>query len=456
MKSFTTKHLAIAFLLLFAFVTSCHKEDLPSQPVLTNSKATNSYSGEFAYDYFNLMCKIAKSTAGFYPPQVARAYGYVGVAAYEAVVNGISGAQSLGGQLNGLSSLPKPAFNQEYNWAISSNAAIAEMMRMMFDKNLSAANLSSIDSMEAVTLTALSQGVSDDVKTASVQFGKNITASIYQYSTTDRGHQSYLDPFQLPYTLQPDSFCWVPTGAVKTPISPKWGSVRPFLQADVDKTNPDSYIPFTSVTGSDFYNQALQVYNQVKTNTGEQIAIAKFWADDPFNTCTPTGHTFNILTQLLQESNASLEKISVAYAKLSIAENDAFIACWKCKYEKPLLRPVTYIRKYIDSNFQTVIGTPAFPTYVSGHSCEIGAGSKVFINLFTNGSGDYSFTDDSQLQFGFAPRTFTNFNAMAEECALSRFYGGIHYPMDNDKGLICGRAVGDNVNNLIQWPTNTK
>ncbi len=456
MQSYTTKHLVIIALFISAFIVSCHKEDVPSKPVLTNSKATNSYSGEFVYDYFNLMCKIAKSTKGFYPPQVARAYGYVGVAAYEAVVNGIAGAQSLSGQLNGLSYLPKPSLNQEYNWAISSNAAIAEMMRMMFDKNLSPANLSSIDSMETVTLTGLSQGVSDDVKTASIQFGKNITASLYQYSIDDGGHQSYLDPFQLPYSLPPDSFCWVPTGPLKTPISPKWGQNRAFLQADVDKSSPEAYIPFSSVTGSNFYNQALQVYNQVKTNTPEEIATAKFWADDPFNTCTPTGHTFNILTQLLQESGASLGKISVAYAKLSIAENDAFIICWKCKYQNPLLRPITYIKKYINSNFQTVIGTPAFPTYVSGHSCEIGAGSKIFINLFTNGSGDYSFTDDSQLQFGFAPRTYTNFNAMAEECALSRFYAGIHYPMDNDKGLVCGRAVGDNINNLIRWPANIK
>ncbi|MDQ2753555.1 MAG: vanadium-dependent haloperoxidase [Bacteroidota bacterium] len=456
MRSMTTKYLVLVIFFISAFIISCHKEDAPPNQNVSYGKATNTYSGDFVYDYFDLMCKISKSTNGFFPPQVARAYGYVGIAAYEAVVNGISGAQSLGGQLNNFPYLQKPLINQEYNWAISSNAAIAEMIRMMFDKNLYATNRSSIDSMESVTLASLSSGVNDNVKTMSIQFGKNITSAVYQYSINDGGHQSYLDPFQLPYTLPPDSSCWVPTGALKTPISPKWGDNRPFLQNDIDKTSPEAYLPFTSVTGSDFYNQAMQVYNQVKNNTQEDIATAKYWADDPFNTCTPTGHTFNILTQLLQESNASLEKISVAYAKLSIAENDAFIVCWKCKYQKPLLRPGTYIKKYIDPNFQTVIGTPAFPSYVSGHSCEIGAGSKVFINLFTNGNGDYSFTDASQLQFGFAPRNYTNFNALADECAASRFYAGIHYPMDNDKGLICGRAVGDNVNNLIHWPVNIK
>ena len=47
---------------------------------------------------------------------------------------------------------------------------------------------------------------------------------IYEYSKTDGGHESYLDPFQLPYTIPVDSGCWVATGAVLTPISPYWGN----------------------------------------------------------------------------------------------------------------------------------------------------------------------------------------------------------------------------------------
>ncbi len=461
MKAFCNKCLIVTALLVTVFIFSCHKEDAPapltSPPVVAgSSKLTNTYSGDFVYSYFDLMCKISKSTPGFFPPQVSRAYGYVGVAAYEAVVNGIANAHSLSGQINGLASLPTPVSSEEYNWAISSNAAIAAMMKKMFDKNLSAANLSTIDSMETATLSKLSSGVVEDVINRSVEYGKSITSALYTYSTSDGGNESYLDPFQLPFSLPPDSFCWVPTSAVKNPVSPHWGSNRPFLQADVDNTAPAPYLSFSTNPNSEFYNQAVQVYNQVKNNTTDEIAIAKYWADDPFNTCTPTGHTFNILTQLLQESTATLEKTSVAYAKLAVAENDAFIACWKGKYQYALIRPVSYIKKYIDSDFATIIGTPAFPSYTSGHSCEIGAGTKVFTKLFTDGSGNYNFTDESQLQYGFMPRNYTNFNAMAEECAKSRFYAGIHYPMDNDNGLICGRAVGDNVNNLIHWPTDIK
>ncbi|MDB5122582.1 MAG: PA-phosphatase [Mucilaginibacter sp.] len=450
---------AASVILLFVLIASCRKEYTNTNHVTVSgsSRTTRSYSSDQIRNYFTLMCTITKSTKGFFPTQAARAYGYVGVAAYEAVVNGIPGALSLSGQLNGISGVPKPAANLEYNWAISSNAAIADMMRDMFDVNITAANRTKIDSTEAANLAVLSAGVNADVVSRSVQYGKAVTAAIYQSSTSDGAHQSYLDPFQLPYKLPAVDYCWEPTSpTAPNPVSPKWGSNRPFIAANISNTNPVVPTTYSTAAGSDFYKLALDVYHQVKNNTPEQVEITKYWADDPFNTCTPAGHTFNIMNQLLKENNATLEKASVAFAKLSIAENDAFISCWKGKYQYVLIRPVTYIQKNIDANFKTVIGTPPFPAYTSGHSYESGAGSVIFADLFTDGSGKYDFTDYSQVQYGFTARHYANFNDMAMECANSRFYGGIHYTPDNIEGLRLGRIIGDNVNKMLVWPTNIK
>jgi hypothetical protein len=339
---------AASVILLFVLIASCRKEYTNSNHITVSgsSRTTRSYSSDQIRNYFTLMCTITKSTKGFFPTQAARAYGYVGVAAYEAVVNGIPGALSLSGQLNGISGVPKPAANLEYNWAISSNAAIADMMRDMFDVNLTAANRTKIDSTEAANLAVLSAGVNADVVSRSVQYGKAVTAAIYQSSTSDGAHQSYLDPFQLPYKLPAVDYCWEPTSpTAPNPVSPKWGSNRPFIAANISNTNPVVPTTYSTAAGSDFYKLALDVYHQVKNNTPGQVEITKYWADDPFNTCTPAGHTFNIMNQLLKENNATLEKASVAFAKLSIAENDAFISCWKGKYQYVLIRPVTYIQK---------------------------------------------------------------------------------------------------------------
>ncbi len=446
--------IVVAMALLLA---ACSDDDSSTNPPNSDlSKATSGYSGEFVRDYFDLLCRVVKATPGFFPPQAARAYGYVGVAAYEAVVNGIDDGTSLGGQLDGWSaaSLPTPDPELEYNWAIASNAAVAQTMRKMVEARASVENLELITAREAANHTDLSDGVSEEVAERSTQFGLAIAAAVVAYSAGDGGHEAYLDPFQLPYDRPSTPKDWIPTGAVANPISPFWGSCRPFLAENVSMTQPTIHEPFSTEPGSAFHREAMQVYNQVRNNTLEEVEIAKYWADDPFNTCTPTGHTFNILTQLLEEADATLELTSVGYAKLAIAENDAFIACWKTKYDYTLIRPVSYIKLYIDPTFNTVIGTPPFPAYSSGHSAEIGAGSRIFVQLFTDGSGNYAFTDYSQLQYGFPARNYTNFHEMAEECANSRFYAGIHYVMDNNKGLQTGRAVGDNVNNLIDWPTD--
>lgn len=441
--------------LLVVFI-SCRKENYTTDEF--SGGPTYIYSGKYIQNFFEVLCTISKTTPGFFPPEVARAYGYVGLANYEAVVRGIQGAQSLGGQLNGLSvaDLPLLPQNLQCNWGIASNAATAEIIRKMFMMKISATNSALIDSTEQANLRELSLVAPPDMVKRSVQFGKQIAEAIYKYSMNDGGHEAYLDPFQLPYNMPPEPYCWVPTGSTKHPISPYWGKNRSFIEASVSNTTQFKPTPYSTSPTSQFYRNALEVYNQVKKNTPKEIEITKYWSDDPFNTCTPTGHTFNIMTQLLQETNATLEKSSVAYAKLALAENDAFVACWKVKYQTILIRPVSYIQQYIDPSFETVIGTPPFPAFTSGHSVEIGAGTKIFNEMFTNGSGDYNFTDYSQLRYGFSARHFNNFNDMADECANSRFYGGLHYKEDNDIGLAQGRAIGDFVIKNIKWPKNVR
>ncbi|MCF8463241.1 MAG: vanadium-dependent haloperoxidase [Flavobacteriales bacterium] len=448
MKSPTSLTIPIILFLLIGF-SGCEKYER-----VTDSTETSAYSGDFLRKFYDLQCQITKETPGFFPPQAARAFSYVGLTGYEAVVHGIPNAKSLAGQLNGLSAnaLPQPEVDKAYNWAIVANAASAEMMRKMFELNLSEQNLQKINEMEDYNYSQLYAANPLPVADRSVAFGRAIAEAIYQYSMTDGGHQAYLDAFQLPYILPVGDHCWIPTGATVHPICPYWGECRPFLNQNVVGTQPPQHLPHSADVNSDFYAAAMEVYNQVNNNSAEQIEIARFWADDPFQTCTPAGHTFNLLSQLLEEDDATLAKTAVGYAKLGIAENDAFISCWKSKYDFVLVRPFTYIRQHIDPNFNTVIGTPPFPAYSSGHSCEIGVGETVFTEMFTNGDGKYELSDRTGLQFGFGIRHFSSFSEMAEECANSRFYGGIHYQMDNTEGLVTGRKIGYIVLNQIQWP----
>ena len=57
-------------------------------------------------------------------------------------------------------------------------------------------------------------------------------------------------------------------------------------------------------------------------------------------------------------------------------------------------------------------------------------------------SDNFQFDDDTEVPFGLPVRSFKSFNSAAEEAAISRLYGGIHYRAAIDEGLLQGRADG--------------
>jgi membrane-associated phospholipid phosphatase len=156
--------------------------------------------------------------------------------------------------------------------------------------------------------------------------------------------------------------------------------------------------------------------------TAEQKRIATFWADGP-GTATPPGHWNQIALRMLSVASWSTLGESRLFSMLNTAQADAFIACWDAKYTYWSLRPVTAIRRLIDRSWLSYITTPPFPAYVSGHSTTSGAAATVLGAFFPDQAGEL--------------------DAMAEEAAISRLYGGIHFRSDNEAGLKLGRRVGD-------------
>jgi hypothetical protein len=86
--------------------------------------------------------------------------------------------------------------------------------------------------------------------------------------------------------------------------------------------------------------------------------------------------------------------------------------------------------------------TPPFPEYTSGHSTFSGAAERILKNFF--GTDNITFTVDSDGTPGVF-RTYNKLSAAAEESAMSRLYGGIHFSSGNRWGLASGRAAGDHI-----------
>ena len=119
---------------------------------------------------------------------------------------------------------------------------------------------------------------------------------------------------------------------------------------------------------------------------------------------------------------------------------EGFISCWDEKYRSNRIRPETAIRKYVDPNWQPLLQTPPFPEYLSGHSVVSSASAVILTNFFGD---NFSFTDSVEVTYGLAPRKFTSFHQAAQEAAISRFYGGIHFMDAINNGLTQGTKVGE-------------
>ena len=128
-----------------------------------------------------------------------------------------------------------------------------------------------------------------------------------------------------------------------------------------------------------------------------------------------------------------------------MAVSDAFVSCWFQKYRYNLLRPVTYSRAQFDPDWLPLLVTPPFPEYPSGHSVQSGAAFQVLTDLFGR---RYDFVDRTHDERGFAPRRFDSFLDAADEAALSRLYGGIHFRAAIENGLAQGRRIGRAVSRL--------
>ncbi|MGH7318164.1 MAG: vanadium-dependent haloperoxidase [Candidatus Rokuibacteriota bacterium] len=405
--------------------------------------SAESSEADVAIAWYDQALRLIQQTPGYTPPVAARALAYLGVSLFESLVPGIADGRSLAGQVRDLPKVPTTGRNTAYDWNIVANSTLASITRSLFP-SASAESRAAIDSLEAGILASERHGVPLGVVRRSVDRGGQIAAAVYDWSRTDGGHGGFADNFP-PYVAPLGPGLWEPTPPAFLPaLQPYWGSCRTFATASGAACPPGPATAYDEDPGSRFFEEASEVYAAVNGLTDEQSAIAMFWSDDPGATVTPPGHSVSILTQTLRLRGASLAEAAIAYAKVGMAVADAFICCWHTKFQVNLLRPVTYIRALIDPAWSSPLTTPPFPEFTSGHSVQSGAAATVLTDLF----GDGAFTDHTHDDRGLPSRSFRSFWDAADEAAISRLYGGIHFRPAIELGLEQGRCVGEHVNAL--------
>lgn len=195
-------------------------------------------------------------------------------------------------------------------------------------------------------------------------------------------------------------------------LAPLFGKVKMWSVPTVEEVRPG---PPPTPGSAEFEKAAKELKDFAKNITPEQRKIANWWSDG-LGTYTPPGHWNRYAKDLMIEYKLNPLRSARAFAYMNMAIMDAGISCWDAKYYYHYPRPIQTI-----PGFKTILGTPNFPAYTSGHSTFSAAAAEVVAYIF--------------------PNEAQKAKAWAEEAAESRLFGGIHYRFDAEVGLTQGRDV---------------
>lgn len=254
------------------------------------------------------------------------------------------------------------------------------------------------------------------------------------------------------YTPKEGPGNWYPTPpAYIAAVEPEWRTIKPFFVDDLDQFAPNPMANFDLEAGSSFHNQLMEVYEVGKSLSEEQKLIANFWDCNPFKVTysghmaigvkkiSPGGHWMGITGIAAQKAQLNFQETAYIHSLVGMTLHDAFISCWKAKYETNRIRPETIINRTIDQRWKPLLQTPPFPEYTSGHSVISQASAVILTSYFGD---DFSFLDTSEVYFGLPERQFNSFFQASAEAAISRLYGGIHFRDAIEEGVKQGDKIG--------------
>ena len=290
------------------------------------------------------------------------------------------------------------------------------------------------------------------------------------------GYVPVNDPDHIndPNRWQPLRFSDGPGGFV-TPgyIAPHWGRVVPFALTSGSQFRPVEPPNMSPLGG--YRVQAEQILHYSARLSDREKVIAEYWADGP-NSELPPGHWMLLGQFVSGRDGHTLDQDVKMFFALANAVFDAGIVAWDCKRAYDYVRPVTAVHflfagkkvrawagpyrgtRVIDGAdwepFQPVTFiTPPFPEFISGHSTFSAAGAEILKSFTGSDAFAASATvraGSSKVEPGATPATdvtlsWATFSEAADEAAISRRYGGIHFVQGDLQGRSRGRLVGARV-----------
>ena len=382
----------------------------------------------------------------FTPPVASRIQVYPNIAAYEVLCFKYKNLRSLAGQLNGLPPMAAP--EEPVDLSFSALAAFhAVSRRLIYSEYMLDAFL------EMEQQDWLKAHRQDTVLLQrSLAYGKKAAEHIIAWLKQD--NYDYTRTLSR-YVVVDTAGAWQPTAPdYANAIEPNWPLIRSLVFDSVSMVRGTAPARYQEEKPSPFYKSALQVYEQSRRLDTTKKMIALFWDCNPnitrsaghftyfIHKISPGGHWIRITGQAIKNRQIGEMASARIYTLVSIGLFEGFLSCWTDKYAYNTIRPETYINKLISPKWKPYIETPPFPEYPSGHSVISSTSATLLSTLITQ---PYAFNDSSEMYINIPPRRFSSFREAANEAAISRFYGGIHFMEAIRYGMDQGKRIGEGI-----------
>jgi hypothetical protein len=428
------KNYSYYLVLLFCF-SSCRKD---KEPQLVNEDIT-----KVLEQMTQFMIQDVSN-----PPLAARFYSYACISGYTVLALNDSTIVPLKGVFNEYPEITKPLDSGYYSYQLSAILAMTGTAKKMqpSGKGFNAFEKTFLDSCRKI-------GFSEETIARSQSYANQIVKQIMPYAKKDRYNRISNYPRYTPLNTEGS---WYPTPpAFFSPVEPYFNTVRPFLidSANAFKSVPP--IPYSKDKSSPFFK--LLAGNYIDGGSGltaEHREIAAFWDCNPFalkneghlliglKKISPGAHWIGITGIACHKAKVNFSKALQIYTIVAVGLTDSFISCWDEKYRSNRIRPETAIRNLIDPNWKPMLQTPPFPEYMSGHS-HISSTTATILTYFFG--DNFSYTDDVENKYGLKSRKFASFNSAAQEAAISRYWGGIHFKDGIENGVKVGVKIGEHI-----------
>jgi hypothetical protein len=284
-------------------------------------------------------------------------------------------------------------------------------------------------------------------KALGVDFGRQVAEAVLARCNQNGWNKPVEGVFS---STEPGLWRETPPG-FRPPVLPHWAKVVPFVLRAPDQFRAPPPPAVESQQAADEMAEIARIGARDNAERTEyQTLAAPFWADD-LGSATPPGHWNVIAQDLTRRNRLSTTDAARFFALLNLALADAGITIWDTKFHYRTWRPETAIREVTKEinphatahpDFIPLMASPAFPSYISGHSTFSAAGARLIERWF--GTDDIEFATTSDGLPG-AVRTYKKLSACRDEVGMSRLWGGIHVMADNIEGQKAGIKVADHV-----------